>query len=128
MRFTLLAHNLELDMNIDHYQGHRAHYNYRLNINGQTIFKGNDFSSGMPDEIKDLVSLLGFLTLRKGDIESDYFKDYTPDQFEFSESEVADEIRMLCYDYEYSQSIDENSDDYEAVMESIETLENAIGV
>jgi hypothetical protein len=52
------------------------------------IFEGSDFS-GSPMHADDsdatIASLLGFLTLRPGDTDRDYFEAYTPEQLEFCE-------------------------------------------
>lgn len=51
-----------------------------------TIFQGEDFS-GSPmnadDADETVAALLGFLTLRPGDTDADYFENYTPAQLDF---------------------------------------------
>lgn len=62
----------------------RIRYTYRLSRKDQVIFKGHDFCSG--SGVAPVAAslghaagcLLGFLTVRPGDVESDYFQDYTP--------------------------------------------------
>lgn len=56
---------------------------------GEATFKGADFhcSPMYPIDSDDaLRSLLGFLTLRPGDTDSEYFEDYTAAQLEFAET------------------------------------------
>lgn len=52
----------------------------------ETIFEGSDFN-GSPMDADDsadtLANLLGFLTLRPGDTDPEYFEDYTDRQLEF---------------------------------------------
>jgi hypothetical protein len=60
---------------------------------GELLFTGEDFGNSPMHAIDSddtLRSLLGFLTLKPGDTDADYFKDYTPRQMEFAESEAED--------------------------------------
>jgi hypothetical protein len=54
----------------------------------RVIFEGSDFA-GSPMHADDsdatVAALLGFLTLRPGDTDRDYFEAYTPEQLEFCE-------------------------------------------
>lgn len=62
---------------------------YEFDQDSVRLFTGSDFR-GSPmhadDSDETLAALLGFLTLRPGDTDCDYFKDYTPDQLAWSES------------------------------------------
>lgn len=66
---------------------------YRLNQiepdgKTETLFLGEDFCCSPThciDSDSAVESLMGFLTLRKGDTDDDYFKDYTAKQLEYSE-------------------------------------------
>ena len=65
---------------------------YRLNqVNGNrrwTLFEGEDFCCSplhAIDSDEAIAALLGFLTLRPGDTDSEYFDDYTSQQLEFCE-------------------------------------------
>jgi hypothetical protein len=55
------------------------------------LFEGEDFA-GSPmhaiDSDESLRSLLGFLTLRPGDTDAEYFEEYTPDQMDFAETDA----------------------------------------
>lgn len=126
MIFEMNEHNLRLEMSETHYSGHRCHYQYKLTVNGEVIFEGTDFSSGTPDTESDLISLLSFLSLQDGDADDDFFKDYGPKQWAFSESDAAEEIRMLCYDYEAYRSIESDDPDYKCVMESVERFKASL--
>jgi hypothetical protein len=67
------------------------------------IFEGEDFA-GSPmhadDSDETLAALLGFLTLRKGDTDAEYFENYSPEQLAWSESydceTLACEVSMLA--------------------------------
>ena len=58
---------------------------------GETVFEGEDFA-GSPlhadDSDETLRALLGFLTLRPGDTDSDYFEDYTERQKRFCDEDA----------------------------------------
>lgn len=61
----------------------RIVYSYVLEREGVVIFEGSDFQSGCgaPVDYADAArSLMGFLTLREGDTDADYFDRYTPEQ------------------------------------------------
>jgi hypothetical protein len=72
--------------------GGKCQLGYRLNqVNGNrrsTLFEGGDFCCSplhAIDSDESIGALLGFLTLRPGDTDSEYFTDYTPQQLEFCE-------------------------------------------
>lgn len=53
------------------------------------LFSGSDFACSPMcaiDSDECLACLLGFLCLRKGDTDAEYFANYTPEQTEFSET------------------------------------------
>lgn len=59
---------------------------YKLSCKGKTIFAGDDF--GCPpywtlDGDETVKAIMDFLTLRPGDVEKEYFADYTKDQLNF---------------------------------------------
>jgi hypothetical protein len=61
----------------------RIRYRYVLEQDGDVIFDGDDFRTGCWAEVdyaEAARSLLGFLTLREGDTDADYFDRYTPEQ------------------------------------------------
>lgn len=65
-------------------------YELRQHESGRTsvLFSGDDFQPSClyaDDSDKAIAALLGFLTLRRGDTDSDYFAKYTPDQIAFTE-------------------------------------------
>lgn len=74
---------------------------------GDTIlFQGNDFKPSPLhniDDLESIVSLLGFLTVKPGDTDKEYFKDYTPQQFEWCKSQECETISLLISDYEDSE-------------------------
>lgn len=62
---------------------------YRLCMDGKPLFEGEDFACSpcyAIDSDKAAQSLMGFLTLQEGDVESSYFKDYTPEQIEYRDN------------------------------------------
>jgi hypothetical protein len=55
------------------------------------IFEGSDLQvpySDDPEGPRSAAALLGFLTLQRGDVEDEYFDDYTPRQLEFRDNEA----------------------------------------
>jgi len=69
----------------------RIGYELKQHENGKTtvLFTGTDFKcSPMDAEDSDesVEALMGFLTLRRGDTDAEYFKDYTAEQIEFTET------------------------------------------
>lgn len=66
---------------------------------GKVLFQGRDF--GCPRQIavdsdEMLRNLLHWFLLRPGDTDEEYFKDYTPEQFEFAEGSDAN---VMALDY-----------------------------
>jgi len=63
-----------------------SYIRYRLTMGGRALFEGDDFA-GSPmhaiDADETAASLLGFLTLRPGDTDAEYFQDYTPAQRDY---------------------------------------------
>ena len=58
---------------------------YQLtDADGRVIFTGDDFRPSPCHADATLRALLGFLTLRPGDTDADYFADYTPAQLAFA--------------------------------------------
>lgn len=58
---------------------------------GELLFSGEDLGCSpmhATDSDESIRALLGFLTLKPGDTDADYFKDYTPRQMEFAENEA----------------------------------------
>ncbi len=75
---------------------------------GETVFEGEDFS-GSPmhadDSDETLRALLGFLTLRPGDTDPEYFMDYTDRQRPFCDEDA--ESLALYADEEIGDPLDE---------------------
>lgn len=70
---------------------HRGH--------GRSIFEGDDFT-GSPMDADDsdapMAALMGFLALRPGDTDAEYFDRYTPEQLAFADAHaeaLAAEVR-----------------------------------
>ena len=65
----------------------RSYVRYRLTQSEHgTLFAGDDFSPSPMHAIDSdacVCALMGFLTLRPGDTDSDYFRDYTDEQRRF---------------------------------------------
>lgn len=78
----------------------QSYLGYRLTSQGVTIFEGEDFA-GSPmhadDADETIAALMGFLTLRPGDTDDEYFDDYTPEQIEYCEQN-AEALSIAVYD------------------------------
>lgn len=70
---------------------------YRLRDRGETIFAGEDFC-GSPmhadDSLDTIAALLGFLTLKPGDTDPEFFAEYTERQLDWVQSGRAGELTM----------------------------------
>lgn len=65
--------------------------------NGEVLFSGEDFSASpleADDSDESLRALLSFLTLRPGDTDREYFKDYTAAQMAFAESYECEAMQL----------------------------------
>ena len=75
---------------------------YELRLRDRVIFSGDDFA-GSPlhadDSDATVGALLGFLSLRPGDTDREYFDGYTADQLEFAE-EHGEELGIFAYELE----------------------------
>lgn len=62
---------------------------YSFRQDGKVLFKGEDYSTGMgscDDDNASIAGLMGFLTLRPGDTDPEYFEKYTDAQIAFCEN------------------------------------------
>lgn len=66
----------------------------------ETLFSGEDFGTSPMDAVDSdstVRGIMGFLTLKRGDTDADYFRNYTPRQLEWRDAE-AEELQMTVYD------------------------------
>lgn len=71
------------------YIGGKYRVAYTLRSEGKTIFEGEDFGCSPMDAIDSdgaVECLMGFLTLRPSDTDSEYFDNYTEEQLDFCSS------------------------------------------
>jgi hypothetical protein len=76
---------------------------YRLTVKGKVIFQDKDFHcepSVAIDSRECADSLMHFLTLKKGDVEAEYFDDYTEAQLEWRDSYLCEECSLEINDRE----------------------------
>lgn len=85
---------------------HGSHHKlgYRFWDKDEVIFEGRDFACPRGDFeagkfSECLLSLLGFLALRPGDTDEEYFESYTPRQREWCEERTED-LRLIVFDLE----------------------------
>ena len=76
---------------------------YELKDGRRVIFAGEDFA-GSPmhadDSLATVAALLGFLTLKPGDTDREYFEKYTADQLDWCRSSRCEELGMIQYEME----------------------------
>jgi len=93
-----------LSLEIDHIDSTgRAWFNYILrDPDKKILFENSDFSVSYKHNNweENAMSLMGFLTCKQGDVDEEYFKDYTSDQLTFTESTDCEELSLIVYDYE----------------------------
>lgn len=68
---------------------------YKFQVDGETLFEGDEYSpSPLYDDHSEesAKGILTFLTLRKGDTDSEYFEKYTEAQIRWSESSLCEEL------------------------------------
>jgi hypothetical protein len=85
-----------------YYQGSNR-LGYRFSDQGKMIFQGEDFKPSplyAIDSLAAVYGLLSFLSLRPGDTDKEYFKDYTPDQINWCTSIRAEYLALLVSDFE----------------------------
>ena len=89
------------------YTGSRPKLGYKLFSGGTLIFQGEDFGPSPMHAIDSdaaAFALLGFLTLKPGDTDREYFQDYTPAQLEWCQSAEAERISRAVYEFEERES------------------------
>lgn len=81
---------------------HIVGYKLTMREHGQTVtlFEGEDYKPspfGCVDSDSSVAGLLGFLTLRPGDTDDEWFADYTPEQITYCEQH-AEALSGAVYD------------------------------
>jgi hypothetical protein len=88
-------------------QGQRGKWTYRLFVESlrKDIFSGDDFDPGplriSPAQL--VADLLGFLTLRPGDTDEEYFEKYTAEQLAWCQSAEAEELKLFAEEPEEAE-------------------------
>lgn len=85
---------------------------YRLiTPEGDTVFEGADYAvPGIIDDDECLRGLLGFLTLKPGDTDSEYFDKYTPEQMAWVELN-AENLSMYGFDESFWEDSENEAPD-----------------
>lgn len=86
-RFRTPSHFYTLKM----YETDGTDIAYRLTQDGKDLFKGRQYRVGAgtcADSDDSVRGLMGFLTLRPGDTDREYFDNYTPEQMAFAEGDA----------------------------------------
>lgn len=88
---------------------------YELIVNKEVIASGNDFRPSPLHHIDDnqsIVSLLGFLTVRPGGADPDYFKDHSAKHMKWLDSSECQDLELMVGDFENGEIQDGH--DYKA--------------
>ena len=76
---------------------------YQLKDRRKVIFEGDDFA-GSPmhadDSLGTVAALLGFLTLKPGNTDQEYFDKYTPAQLDWCGSFRCEQLGMIQFEME----------------------------
>lgn len=79
--------------------GPQSRLAYQLYDQGVLIFEGEDYGCSplhATDSSESIAGLLTFLSLRRGDTDSDYFDCYSPSQLAWRDSGRAEELSVLA--------------------------------
>lgn len=80
---------------------------YKFSFDGKVLFEGADYRpSPMFEEAsrEAAIGLLGFLTLRPGDTDDEYFEKYTPEQMAWAKSSDCEYLGYEVSDEEEASS------------------------
>lgn len=83
-----------------HHDGPQQRLAYVFRQDGNVIFRGADYGCSPMhaiDSAESVSALLGFLSLRPGDTDAEYFADYTPDQCAWRD-EYAETLGLYALD------------------------------
>ena len=77
----------------------------------ELLFHGTDYKPAITtdwDSLECVVTLLSFLLLKPGSVDSDFFKDYNGKQKEFIETKEAENLRLLSDYFIYENGLSES--------------------
>lgn len=93
---------------------------YYVFLNRGLLFSGNDYKPSPMvsiDGLKSIIGLLGFITVREGDTDLGYFKNYSKDQIEWTRTNDCENLSVLLSDYENTDEPEYN----ESAKEKLES-------
>ena len=98
---------LELFHTDQHWWGKQilAYAFYDVRFGDEPIFQGADFGCPQfddPESDHTISQLLGFLSLKPGDTDAEYFEDYSPRQMEWCEQH-AEDLSLLVVEMQENQ-------------------------
>ena len=83
--------------------GFQGNVSYEFYVDNTLLFSESDFRPSplhAIDSDENVFSLLGFLSLRSGDTDFEYFKDYTRKQLAWTDSDDCECLASLVFDFE----------------------------
>ena len=87
--------------------GHAQVAYYLARPDGSRVFEGKDFgtpSHMCADGPEAATSILSFLTVQPGDVEEEYFDNYTPEQLDWRQSEEAEDLSLFALELEEGEA------------------------
>lgn len=87
-------------------QGSKPRLSFILSHNNEELYKGDDLCLGAgtaPDSKQAVIDCLGFMTVKPGDTDEDFFKDHSSKFLELLEEDpdmIIENIRLYLYDIE----------------------------
>lgn len=75
---------------------------YKFKHKGKLLFEGIDYRPSPMfsiDSLQSVYGLLGFLAMKPGQVDDDYFKNYIKEQLEFAE-DFGDELSLMVSDFD----------------------------
>ena len=79
---------------------------YEFKDGRKVIFKGKDFKPSplhAIDSLDTVYLLLGFLCIKEGDVDNDYFVKYTQEQLDWMRSQRCDDLALIIINWEFKQ-------------------------
>ena len=81
----------------------KAILKYQFKVGKKVIFEGEDFSPSpcfAIDSLQTAYACLGFLTLKPGDTDREYFENYTEDQMNWAKSSKCEYLSYMVSEWE----------------------------
>lgn len=88
---------------------------YDVYLNDRILFAGDDFRPSPlhnQDDLESIISLFGFITLKPGDTDSEYFDNYNEMQLAWANSFECEQLKCRISDFEGSDEYKDEATEY----------------